>query len=251
MLNNFGSRLISVFFLFLIMVIAGCAATGPAKTSRTFAPPPDEIAASDGWWFAQFRMHWPAEEPVAWHWDLYIADQIVRPVLKQHKDEIHLWRFHRRAHRDQAGHQFSFIFYASAESACQIINSMRADELLAEMKYAGIIIEDRFDNPGKITRPRIEDTSDADWPAAIQRNWPYYIMGASRMWLNLISETIADMPAPDSPLSLQENEERYKKANAAISELWRQEAQHVFLHHLSAVFGYGSIIFYDKRILNF
>ena len=76
-------------------------------------------------------------------------------------------------------------------------------------------------------------------------------MGASQMWLNLISETIAGMPNPDSPLSLQENEEQYKKANAAISELWQKEGQHAFLHHLSALFGYQAIIFYDKQMLKF
>ena len=76
-------------------------------------------------------------------------------------------------------------------------------------------------------------------------------MGASQMWLNLISEAIADMPNPDSPLSLQEDEELHKNANAAISKLWQKEGQHAFLHHLSALFGYKEIIFYDKRMLKF
>jgi hypothetical protein len=76
-------------------------------------------------------------------------------------------------------------------------------------------------------------------------------MGASQMWLNLISETIADMPNPDSPLSLQENEEQDKTATAAITALWQKEGQHAFLHHLSALFGYRPIIFYDKRMLKF
>ena len=76
-------------------------------------------------------------------------------------------------------------------------------------------------------------------------------MGASQMWLNLISDTIASLPEPDSPLSLQEIEEQYKDANAVISELWQNEGQHAFLHHLSALFGYRAIIFYDRRMLKF
>ena len=250
-LNNFGYRLISVLLILLMMVIAGCATTGPAKSPETIAPPPQEIASSNGWWFAQFRMHWPAEEQANWHLDLLIAHKVVAPALVQYKDEINLWRFHRRAVRDKTGHQFSFIFYASAETAYQVFNMLRSNELLSEMKSAAMIIKDQYDNTDRITKPRIENTSDASWPPSIQKNWPYFIMGASRMWLNLISETIADMPGPDRLLSLQENEELYKKANDAISELWQKEGQHAFLHHLSALFGYKEIIFYDKRMLKF
>jgi len=250
-LNNFGYRLISVLLFLLMMVIAGCATTGPGKSPEMIAPPPEEIASSDGWWFAKFRMHWPAEDQANWHWDLLIAHKIVAPVLEQYQDRIRLWRFHRRAVRDGGGHQFSFIFYASAETAYQVFNMLRSNELLPEMKSAGMIIKDLYDNPDKITKPRIEDSSDASWPPSIQKNWPYFIMGASQMWLNLISETIADMPNPDNPLSLQENEEHYKKANAAITALWQEEGQHAFLHHLSALFGYRPIIFLDKRMLKF
>ena len=153
--------------------------------------------------------------------------------------------------RDKTGHQFSFIFYASAETAYQIFNQMRANELLAEMRYAGVIDEDRYDNPQNNNRPRIEDSSDAGWPEAIQKSWPYYIMGASQMWLNLIGETVADMPSVYSPLALQENEQQYKKAAAVIDALWEKEAQHALLHHLGALFGYKPILFHEKRMLKF
>lgn len=251
MLNKCGYRLISILFILLMMVIAGCATTRPARSPETIKPPPKEIASSNGWWFAQFRLHWPAEEKANWYLDLLIAHKIVMPALTRYKDEIHLWRFHRRAVRDQAGHQFSFIFYASTETAYQVFNLLRSNELLTQMKSAGMIIEDRFDNTDRIIRPDIEDTSDATWPPTIQKNWPYFIMGASQMWLNLISETIADMPNLYRPLSIEEYEEQYIKANDAVSELWRQKGQHAFLHHLSALFGYQEIIFYDKRMLKF
>jgi hypothetical protein len=248
--KKYAHRLISVLLILFMLVIAGCAATGPGKLAETIAPP-QEIASSSGWWFARFRMHWPAEERANWHLDLLIAHKIVTPALAQYNDAIRLWRFHRRAVRDDAGHQFSFIFYASAETAYQVFNMLRSNELLSEMKSAGMIIEDLYDNTDRISKPHIEDTSDASWPLTIQKNWPYFIMGASRMWLNLISETIAGMPNLDSPLSIEEMAEQYKKANIAISELWQKNGQHAFLHHLSALFGYRAIIFYDKRMLKF
>jgi len=233
------------------MTIAGCATTFERQAGQTIAPPPQEIASSYGWWFAQFRMYWPAEEEANWHWDLLIAHKIIAPALEQYQDRIRLWRFHRRANRDGAGHQFSFIFYTSAETAFQVFDLLRSNEWLSKMKSAGMIINDHYDNTNRITKPRIEDTSDASWPPSIQKTWPYFIMGASQMWLNLISETIASLPDPGSPLSLQETEEQYKNANAVISELWQNEGQHAFLHHLSALFGYRAIIFYDKRMLKF
>jgi hypothetical protein len=251
MRKNCGYRLISVLAILLMMVIAGCATMGPAKSPEIISPPPQEIAPSSGWWFARFRMHWPAEEQANWHLDLLIAHRIVAPALARYGDEIRLWRFHRRAARDQAGHQFSFIFYTTAQTAYQVFNMLRSNELLSEMKFDGMIIEDLYDNTDKINKPLIEDTSDATWPPSIQKNWPYFIMGASRMWLNLISETIAGMPDSDSPMSLEENENLYKEANTTISELWQHEGQHAFLHHLSALFGYKEIIFYDRRMLKF
>jgi hypothetical protein len=249
--KNFAHRLISVILILLMTVIAGCAATRPAKLTERIAPPPQEIASSSGWWSARFRIDWPAEEPVSWHLDLLVAHKIAAPALAQYKDAIDLWRFHRRAVRDDAGHQFSFIFYASAETAYQIFNMLRANEMLSEIKAAGMIIEDRYDNTDRIARPHIEDTSDPAWPPAIQKSWPYFIEGASRMWLNLISETIAGMPDSDRPMSIEEKAEQYKKANTVISELWQKNGQHAFLHHLSALFGYRAIIFYDKRMLKF
>ena len=251
MQNNYGCRFISALLIFLIMVIAGCAATRPAKPSETITPPPQEIAASNGWWSARFQMHWPEEAPANWHLDLLIAHKIVLPALTQYRAEILLWRFHRRAARDQTGHRFSFIFYASAETAYQVYNRIRSNELLSKMKFAGMIIEDHYDNTDRISKPGIEGTSDITWPLSVQKNWPYFIMGASQMWLNLISDTIADMPNSYTPLSIEEYETRYEEASAAITELWRNKGQHAFLHHLSALFGYQEIVFYDKRMLKF
>lgn len=250
MLTDFGYRWVRLAFIFLMTVIAGCTTTSSVKIPEPIMPPP-EIAAAEGWWFARFQLQWPEEESANWHWDLLIAHRIIAPVLEQSKESIRLWRFHRRAARDQAGHQFSFIFYASAERAYQIFDELRSNDLLAEMKSAGIITADAYDTSEKIGKPLISDTSDPNWPAALRKSWPYYIMGVSQMWLQLISETLADRPSPDAALSLAENEQLYKEANAIITSLWEVNGQHAFLHHLNALFGYHPIIFYERRMLSF
>jgi len=244
-------RMLLATFIVLVMAIAGCATTVKRKAVETIEPPPAEIASSAGWWSARFRMYWPPEEEPFWHTDLLIAHKIVAPVFLQYKDRIYLWRFHRRATRDRAGHQFSFIFYASAQTAYQVFETLRSNALLSEMAYTGRVIEEVYDNPDRITKPRIKDTSDPNWPSLIQKSWPYYIKGVSQMWLNLITETVADRPTPDAPLSLDEYEELYKEVNATVTSLWENNGRHAFLHHLNALFGYKPVVFYEKRMLKF
>jgi hypothetical protein len=234
-----------------MLAVAGCATTVRPKAMETIAAAPAEIASSEGWWAARFFMYWPPEEEPFWHTDLLIAHKIVAPVLLQYKDRIRLWRFHRRAARDEVGHRFSFIFYASAETAYQVLDLLRSNALLTEMAYTGRIIEEVYDNPDRIAKPRIKDTSDPSWPSSVQKSWPYFIMGASQMWLNLITETVADMPTADTALSLDEYEEFYKEVNDAITSLWGNDGRHAFLHHLNALFGYKPVIFYEKRMLKF
>jgi hypothetical protein len=234
-----------------MLAVAGCTTTVRPKAMETIAAPPAEIASSEGWWAARFFMYWPPEEEPFWHTDLLIAHKIVAPVLLQYKDRIRLWRFHRRAARDEVGHRFSFIFYASAETAYQVLDLLRSNALLTEMAYTGRIIEEVYDNPDRIAKPRIKDTSDPSWPSSVQKSWPYFIMGASQMWLNLITETVADMPTADTALSLDEYEEFYKEVNDAITSLWENDGRHAFLHHLNALFGYKPVIFYEKRMLKF
>jgi hypothetical protein len=234
-----------------MLAVASCATTVRPKAMETIAAAPAEIASSEGWWAARFFMYWPPEEEPFWHTDLLIAHKIVAPVLLQYKDRIRLWRFHRRAARDEVGHRFSFIFYASAETAYQVLDLLRSNALLTEMAYTGRIIEEVYDNPDRIAKPRIKDTSDPSWPSSVQKSWPYFIMGASQMWLNLITETVADMPTADTALSLDEYEEFYKEVNDAITSLWENDGRHAFLHHLNALFGYKPVIFYEKRMLKF
>ena len=251
MLRKISYRLVSVALIFSMLAMAGCATAVKRRAVQTIEPPPTEIAASVGWWYARFRIYWPPEEEPFWHTDLLIAHKILAAVLLQYKDRIRLWRFHRRAARDEAGHQFSFIFYASAETAYQVFDMLRSNALLTEMTYSGRIIAEVYDNPDRIAKPGIKDTSDPSWPSSVQKSWPYFIMGASQMWLNLITETIAEIPGAKTPLSLDEYEEFYKEVNDTITSVWETNGRHAYLHHLNALFEYKPVIFYEKRMLKF
>jgi len=61
-------------------------------------------------------------------------------------------------------------------------------------------------------------------------------MGASRMWLALVSQHADPSPAP--PAGFAEMDAAYARADAAVTAVWRDEGRHAFLHHLNALFGY-------------
>ncbi len=184
--------------------------------------------------------------------DLYLAHQVILPKLEQNKQDIYLWRFHRRAARDGAGRQFSFIFYSSPQTAQNIFNTLKTDPLVNDLKSAGLLAKDVYDDPAKSTLPNIEDTGDKNWPASIQKTWPYYIMGASQMWLNLIAEIAAEKLADDpAPSSIEEIEAFYQQVDETITDLWQKEGRHAFMHHLNALFEYEPLIYWEKRHMTF
>jgi hypothetical protein len=191
-----------------------------------------------GWWYACFQMEWPENEDPKWQTDLILAHKVLSPIIAQHQETIELWRFHRRALRDQAGHQFTFIFYASPQVARQVFNQVNSDPFLAEMKAGGILIQAHFDDTTFVARPHLEDTSDRRWSLPVQRSWPYYIMGVSEMWLHLIQEIVELNPSEVKPQSLQDYLAFYKKVEESITEAWKREGRHAYLHHLNAIFGY-------------
>lgn len=236
----------------VLILVAGCSSMGQIQI-RTAKPLAPEILSDEerGWWRARFRMLWPPEEEPAWHVDLILAHQIVLPALQHHRDEIDLWRFHRRAARDEHGHRFSFLFYASPATAFDIFHTLMSDPLLDRLKYSGLILEDIYDDPGVIEKPNIEDTSDPKWPDVVRRNWPYYIMGVSQMWVNMIAEIAAQQPDGDNLSTISELAEFYQNVNTSLTETWRKKGRHAFMHHLNALFGYEPLIYYEKRMLTF
>ena len=241
---------LSVIFISLVF-LAGCSSLGRVQTREIQPLPPDVLPTGNGWWYARFRLNWPPNTDPIWYMDLYLAHQIILPLLQAHQNDIHLWRFHRRAARDGAGRQFSFIFYASPRTAQKIFQTLQSDPMAVNMKSGGVIDDIVCDNPAKITRPNIEDTSDKNWPVSIQKAWPYYVMGASQMWLNLIAQVADDDLKSDPPSSIEEIQAFYMQVNETVTDLWQKQGRHAFMHHLNALFGYEPLIYYEKRYLTF
>jgi hypothetical protein len=212
-----------------LMSAAGCASFGQ------FRPQTVEDRGPKGWWYASFKIDWQQEGPL-WHVDLLIAHRVAAPVIEKYKGTVALWRFHRRAAHDAAGHRFSFIFYSSAATANKVYREIEANAVLADMKSKGLILETSFDDTSKITRPGIGGTSDTAWSVNLQNSWPYFIMGVSQTWLDLISWFAED--GRKKPVTLDETLDFYKEINEAVENTWQKEGAHAFLHHLNAIFGY-------------
>jgi hypothetical protein len=232
------------------VVLIGCV-SAPLVQTKTAAPGAQPAAADSGWWYARFRVEWPENADPFWHMDLLIAHVIVKPSLERHQQDISLWRFHRRAARDNAGHQFSFIFYASPGTAQSIYDELSAHPVIQETKASGRIMDFMYDNTERVLKPGVADTSDPNWPAHLRHAWPYYLMGASQMWLDLISSVLSGEQVPEAIADLRELENRYAKASASINAIWQHEGRHAFLHHLNALFGYEPLVIIEKRQMRF
>jgi len=237
--------------IFVSATLSGCAAITPVKTKEIKPATPVAVSAVNNWWGARFRIEWPRDAEPRWYMGLLIAHQIVRPVLDKYMDEIDLWRFHRRAARDSAGHQFSFLFYASPETATRIFAEIESSELLTDLKFADLIEAAIYDDTTEIAKPNVADSSDKNWSLPIQEVWPYYIMGVSQMWLQLSGDMETAISKDNQPATIQELEGVFQKADAAVSELWQKEGRHAFLHHLNAIFEYKPVVVWEKRLLKF
>ena len=79
----------------------------------------------------------------------------------------------------------------------------------------------------------------------MQRAWPHFIMGVSRLWLELIRELERAGDWPSAP------EARYAAISEALDTQWRNEGGHALLHHLNAVFGYKEVQILRRELLRF
>ncbi|MGD2271705.1 MAG: hypothetical protein PVI06_14975 [Desulfobacterales bacterium] len=242
--------LISAAILMNILVLDGCALRG-SDVTETGRPKPARDTSKNGWWYARFHMDWPENTEPNRYLDVILAHEIVSPLLNQYRENIQLWRVHRRFARDKAGHQFSFIFYAAPPTAREIFLSIQADPFFKRLKQVGIIVGTAFDDPAMLVRRNIEDTSDPSWSIQIQKSWPHFIMGVSQTWLNLIAKIVEKYSNENKPASLEEVQAFYQQVDETITAAWQEEGQHVYLHHLNAIFGYQPVIVYEKRLMTF
>lgn len=234
------------------LLLAAVLLTLAACTTLPGRPPATEdpvTTASDGpevprWWYVRFRLRRGDAGEVDRFLDALIADQVLAPVIAHNEADIRLWRFHRRWARDAAGHQFSFIFFAPTPAADNVSRRIEQSPVLGALKAGGHVAEFHIQaaDPDRATDPAA--TSDTSWPPEIQREWPKFIMGASRMWLGLVQAEAAK----HGGLELYA---RYRAVEDGLDELWFSEANHAFFHHLSALFGYRPMRVIRHDIMTF
>jgi hypothetical protein len=217
----------------LLVLLAGCATTGPAPGPGALSAAPDS-----GWWTVYLYFTWPENAPPNMSLDLLAAREIFAPLIEAHRKELPLWRFHRRAVRDSAGHRLRFLFYASPRTAREINTALMADPLLAKLHEAGVVERVVIDDPETPPLSDLAATSDPNWSPAMQASWPYFIMGVSQLWLHLMDAFAATEPAGPPPRDLPALRQYYQKMDERMTATWQQEGRHALLHHLNALFGY-------------
>jgi hypothetical protein len=233
----------------MLLVCLGCA--GPDIRPAVEPDTPETGTDAPGWWYVRFQSAWPAGQEPAWHNDLLLASEVLGPVLTAHHDQIVLWRFHRRASRDKNGHQFSFIFYASRAAAERINQHVRSSTVLHQLMDSGTLIRVRYDDPDTLRRPDLEDTSDKKWSEPLQRTWPYFIMGVSRAWFELIEQIAEQKGRPGASTDTSDLLVFYREVNLDINRTWKFEGNHAYFHHLNAIFGYQPVVVWEKRLMTF
>ena len=86
----------------------------------------------------------------------------------------------------------------------------------------------------EVMEPGIEKTSDANWPFEMQKSWPYFACGTCQMILGLIENDCKYK-------NIDVIKEYYTALNNDMKDLYTDNASHVFIHHISALFGYAPI----------
>lgn len=230
----------------LCCLVAGCEAL-PAKPDEATdsvvvdTSLPEHVAAGELRWHAcRFRIAWPEGEPADWDIDLLLAHGVIAEWVQRYTYSMPLWRFHRRAARDAAGRQFSFLFYADALTASDVVQGIENHVLLKQAQASGTVESVSCNDVAHWSGADIAATSDTNWSPVVQRAWPHYIHGVSRLWLSLIEQAAAG--ELDAGMSFSHRLTVYAEANARITGVWTREGKHAFLHHLNAVFGYQPVL---------
>ena len=200
------------------------------------------------WHSFRFRFHWPENEHPKWWVDIFVLDTLIRDVISQYGNKTKLWRFHRRAARDKSGHQLTLLCYTEQENSAAINDFIRASKSLEALNNQGLLIEYLHREGGA----NIEDSSDTGWPPEIQKSWPYFILGVSKMLLELIDsirKNIASNLNLHPPFEeLTDIERLYKKVNETLTILWQEKGSHVYFHHINALFGYAPLLAQPRNL---
>lgn len=223
----------------LALCLSGCAPRLYLNPSSPYAT--KEAQGSLAWHQIRFKWRWPKGQQPDWSLDLLAADRVFAGVIERYQQSLPLWRFHRRAARDAAGDQFSFLFYSSDGTARKVEDMVTGHPVTRALEDRGLL--ERV----YVTRPRharkLSATSDHHWPEDLQQAWPMYIMGVSQTWLALV-----ELHTRNTKIATEDIDKElkyYSHVNDEINKVWVEYAQHAFLHHLSAVFGYEPMVIRD------
>jgi hypothetical protein len=228
-------------------MLMGCSHSPEGPPFRTPAAHPQVAAAeyqTSCWWKIRFRMAWAPDSEPDWAIDALLAHVVIQPVLSRHHPAISLWRFHRRVKEDAAGRQFSFLFYTTPTEAAKILDAVVVNPVLQSLISRGSVATVVLDDINASCPNPIEATSDSQWPPALQKAWPYYIMGVSAMWLKLLDEFAK--PFVGQPDDLDTLLAHYVTVHQKVVTTWEENGQHAFFHHISAIFGYEPLVIQHK-----
>lgn len=228
--------------LSILMVLQGCALTPSENHTREAFIGPRGLPEDKGdmplfWWQACFRMPYSGVETPNWAIDVMLAQRVVRPALERHAEGVNLWRFHRRAGVDEAGHQFSLLFYATEITAIALFNELEAAPLVKRLAEAGYSTGMVRNCRGGKPEHALSAHSDPAWNKHLRQAWPYFIMGASVHWLALVEGVDREIGVVKSD-EIDEQLHHYEAVNSKVTAIWRSQGQHAYLHQLAAIFGY-------------
>jgi hypothetical protein len=235
------------------VIVTGCAQTlqiPPPTPFEPLAAAPDVKNPEYDWWQYTFKLTWPEDDGPDFSRHLLIADKIFAPALAAHQEHIPLWRFHRRAGRDKAGHRLSLILYTDSATAEAFNHSVSSNLLTSWLTERNMIEKTGFHPRSPQEMGQLELTSDPNWPMEIQRSWPYFIMGVSQAWLMLVQEHSAE-GMPTGNVDYTELLAHYQTVDQRVNTQWRENGQHAYLHHISAIFGYQPIRIRSSELTTF
>ena len=237
--------------LAMLLTLSACTRVVTVRAPAEGMPAGSMTAAgdADAWWSIAFKLRWDPEQTPDWYLDALLADQVGAPALAELDAQISLWRFHRRAANDEAGHRFSLLVYTDPVTADILYEKIREASVLRWLESDGRIVSLSMTRTDRPELPPIARSSDAAWPPEIQASWPWFIMGVSQTWLSLIRQVTAEQPLENpSPATLLDY---YRTVNDRVTALWRDNGQQVYLHHLNALFGYQPLVIRETNLKRF
>lgn len=207
-----------------------------------------------GWWRVGFHRSFHEGDEVLWHLDALIANEVFKPLIAQYRDQLSLWRFHRRASDDASGHNFSFIFYSTRDTAAAIYQAVKQSSTVNALLASDWIERLSFADINADPKTAIEATSDKAWSLELQKSWPYFIMGVSRTWLDLVSQFARQQRNSDNGAVSPDIDDQvafYAKVHDQVNDIWQQQGGHAFLHHINALFGYQELYIIERKKTRF